>query len=82
MVPINVSIVRVILINLCQEYFETFGEIESVKLKMDPVTGRSRGFAFLLYKDIESVVKAADGSEHQIKVKPGKSKLFLILKPQ
>ena len=52
-----------------QEYFETFGEIESVKLKMDPVTGRSRGFAFLLYKDIESVVKAADGSEHQIKVK-------------
>ena len=69
MFPINVSIVNVILINLFQEYFETFGEIESVKLKMDPVTGRSRGFAFLLYKDIESVVKAADGSEHQIKVK-------------
>ena len=73
---------RVILINLCQEYFETFGEIESVKLKMDPVTGRSRGFAFLLYKDIESVVKAADGSEHQIKVNPGELLLLFSLKPQ
>ena len=68
---------------LFQEYFETFGEIESVKLKMDPVTGRSRGFAFLLYKDIESVVKAADGSEHQIKVNPGEELLLLFfLKPQ
>ena len=61
-----------ILIFWLQEYFETFGELESVKLKMDPMTGRSRGFAFLLYKDIESVEKAAaEGSEHSIKVKQG-----------
>ena len=63
-----------ILTFLPQEYFETFGEIESVKLKMDPVTGRSRGFAFLLYKDIESIDKAADGSEHQIKVVTARSR--------
>ena len=25
-----------------KEYFSTFGEIDSVNLKMDPVTGRSR----------------------------------------
>ena len=41
---------------------------------MDPVTGRSRGFAFLLYKDIESIDKAADGSEHQIKVVTARSR--------
>ena len=47
---------------------------------MDPMTGRSRGFAFLLYKDIESVVKAADGSEHQIKVGPGEKQSFCFSK--
>jgi len=52
-----------------KDYFEKFGEIEQVKLKMDPVTGRSRGFAFLLYKDVESIANAADGSEHKIKGK-------------
>lgn len=52
-----------------KEYFEQFGEIEHVKLKMDPMTGRSRGFAFLLYKDVASISNAADGSEHKIKGK-------------
>jgi len=52
-----------------KEYFEQFGEIDSVKLKMDPMTGRSRGFAFLLYVDPASIEKAADGSEHKLKGK-------------
>lgn len=52
-----------------QEYFGQFGEIDSVKLKMDPMTGRSRGFAFLLYTDPESIDKAADGAEHKLKGK-------------
>ena len=58
-------------LHLFQEYFEKFGEIEHVKLKMDPMTGRSRGFAFLLYKDVSSIEGAADGSEHKIKVGSG-----------
>jgi len=65
-----------------KEYFGQFGEIESVKLKMDPMTGRSRGFAFLLYVEVDSIDKAADGTEHKLKgksitvkkadIKPGK----------
>ena len=51
-----------------QEYFGTFGEIDNVKLKMDQMTGRSRGFAFVLYKDEEGVEKATAGTEHTIKV--------------
>ena len=40
-----------------KEYFEKFGEIESVNLKLDPVTGRSRCFAFLVFKETDSVEK-------------------------
>ena len=38
-----------------KEYFEKFGEIESVNLKLDPVTGRSRCFAFMVFKESSSV---------------------------
>ena len=38
-----------------KDYFEKFGEIESINLKLDPVTGRSRCFAFLVFKDPSSV---------------------------
>ena len=51
-----------------KEYFGQYGEIEKVQLKMDPMTGRSRGFAFLLYKEVESIDNAADGTEHKLKV--------------
>lgn len=64
-----------------KEYFSKFGQLERVQLKMDPTTGRSRGFAFLLYADISSLDAAASG-EHVIKgkkltakkadIKPGK----------
>jgi len=65
-----------------KEYFEKFGEIESVNLKLDPVTGRSRCFAFLVFKETDSVEKVLGGGEHAInskkvdvkraKAKPGK----------
>ena len=38
-----------------KDYFEKFGEIESINLKLDPVTGRSRCFAFLVFKEPSSV---------------------------
>jgi len=65
-----------------KEYFEKFGEIESVNLKLDPVTGRSRCFAFMVFKDTSSVEQVLSGGEHAInskkvdvkkaKAKPGK----------
>ncbi|XP_023334541.1 RNA-binding protein squid [Eurytemora carolleeae] len=64
-----------------KEYFGKYGELERVQLKMDPQTGRSRGFAFVLFKEVESL-EAASQDEHSIKgkkatvkkadVKPGK----------
>lgn len=64
-----------------KEYFGKYGELERVQLKMDPTTGRSRGFAFILYNDSASM-EAAAADEHTIKgkkatvkkadVKPGK----------
>jgi len=64
-----------------QEYFGNYGEIERVQLKMDPTTGRSRGFAFVLFAEASSL-DAATSQQHTIKgktatvkkadVKPGK----------
>jgi len=64
-----------------KEYFGQFGETEKVQLKMDQATQRSRGFAFIIFKD-QSSVDAATAGEHSIKgkkatvkkadVKPGK----------
>ena len=38
-----------------KEYFEKFGEIEAINLKLDPTTGRSRCFAFLVFRETSSI---------------------------
>ena len=52
-----------------QEYFTQFGEVESIKLKYDSYTGHVRGFAFLIFKEVDSIEKVADKKEHKIKGK-------------
>ena len=53
-----------------KEYFEKYGPVEKVELKLDPMTGRSRGFAFVVYESPESVAKVMDvGEGHAINSK-------------
>merc|ERR1719414_2272349 len=46
-------------------HFGQFGEIESITLKTDMATGRSRGFCFIVYKTVDGLEKAV-ASEHTI----------------
>jgi squid-like protein len=74
-----------------KEYFEKFGEVETVNLKLNPQTGRSRCFAFVIFKEpatVQAVFAAGDHAINskkvdvkQAKAKPGK--MFLGgLKPE
>ena len=44
--------------NDLQSHFEEFGQIVDVKVLRDPVTGRSRGFGFVSYSDLDSAQRA------------------------
>jgi len=60
-----------------REYFSKYGEITSINIKTDPHTGRSRGFAFVVFKDTSAVDKVIEEKTHTIdgrKVEPNKAK--------
>ncbi|XP_031617686.1 RNA-binding protein squid isoform X2 [Contarinia nasturtii] len=60
-----------------REHFGQYGEIESINVKTDPQTGRSRGFAFIVYTSPEAIEKVTAVAEHVInnkKVDPKKAK--------
>lgn len=40
-----------------REYFSKHGDIESINVKTDPNTGRSRGFAFIVFNIPEAIDK-------------------------
>lgn len=52
-----------------KEYFEKYGTVEKVELKLDPMTGRSRGFAFVVYESADSVAKVMEAGDHAINSK-------------
>lgn len=55
--------------NDIKEHFGQYGEIDGVNLKTDPSTGRSRGFAFVVFKATEGVEAAVACDEHVLKGK-------------
>lgn len=60
-----------------REHFGQYGDIESINVKTDPQTGRSRGFAFIVYGAADSIDKVTTVAEHIInnkKVDPKKAK--------
>ncbi|XP_075148202.1 RNA-binding protein squid isoform X1 [Haematobia irritans] len=60
-----------------REHFSKFGEIESINVKTDPQTGRSRGFAFIVFATTDAIDKVNEAGEHVInnkKVDPKKAK--------
>ncbi|XP_058057231.1 RNA-binding protein squid-like [Anopheles bellator] len=60
-----------------KKHFSTYGEIENVNVKTDPNTGRSRGFAFIVYKSADAIEKVISAGDHIInnkKVDPKKAK--------
>lgn len=60
-----------------RDHFGKFGEIESINVKTDPQTGRSRGFAFIVFTNTEAIDQVSAAEEHIInskKVDPKKAK--------
>ncbi|XP_068625822.1 RNA-binding protein squid isoform X2 [Battus philenor] len=60
-----------------RDHFSAYGEIESINVKTDPNTGRSRGFAFIVFKAPDSIDKVMAAGDHSInnkKVDPKKAK--------
>ncbi|CAF1675513.1 unnamed protein product [Adineta ricciae] len=50
-----------------REYFSSFGNILDCSIKHDPTTGRSRGFAFLVFDRKDIVDKILSQNEHFVK---------------
>ncbi|XP_069692907.1 RNA-binding protein squid-like [Periplaneta americana] len=49
-----------------KEHFGKFGEIESVTVKVDPYTGQSRGFAFIVFSNPKTIDKLLTSGDHYI----------------
>ncbi|XP_066586062.1 RNA-binding protein squid isoform X1 [Prorops nasuta] len=49
-----------------RDHFGKFGEIESISVKIDPYTGISRGFAFMVFTNPKTIDKLLASGEHYI----------------
>jgi len=47
--------VFILFIEELKEHFVQYGEITNISLKTDPATGRSRGFAFIIFKSVDGL---------------------------
>lgn len=49
-----------------RDHFGQYGEIESVNVKTDPNSGRSRGFGFIVFKEAEAIDRVVSAGEHKV----------------
>ncbi|XP_061690217.1 heterogeneous nuclear ribonucleoprotein A/Ba isoform X2 [Syngnathoides biaculeatus] len=49
-----------------EDYFKTFGEIETIELPQDPKTEKRRGFVFITYQDEAHVKKVMERKYHTV----------------
>ncbi|CAL8278147.1 unnamed protein product [Merluccius merluccius] len=67
-----------------KDYFSQYGEVVDCTLKLDPMTGRSRGFGFVLFKESDSVEKVVTQKDHKLNGKvidPKKAKAMKSKEP-
>ena len=62
-----------------QAYFEQFGKVKYCQVKLDPSTGVSRGFGFILYEDPASVDTVIKNLPHTGTVLTSKSSTFSLV---
>merc|ERR1712241_760952 len=43
------GLAKITTVDTLRNYFQTFGEVNDVSIKMDPTTQQSRGFGFVLF---------------------------------
>jgi RNA recognition motif-containing protein len=55
--PTNLISIIFATLEELREHFHAYGEIESINVKTDPNTGRSRGFAFIVFSQADSIDK-------------------------
>nr|XP_023013419.1 RNA-binding protein squid-like [Leptinotarsa decemlineata] len=68
-----------------RQHFEQYGDIKEIKINMDPITGRSRGFGFIVFKSAGALSKIEAAGAHVIngkkvdaqKAKSRKGKIFV-----
>jgi RNA recognition motif-containing protein len=49
-----------------QSHFDSFGRIQKLDLKMNEQTGRPRGFAFIIFSDVEAAKTCLQQSVHTV----------------
>lgn len=52
---LNINIIFILFAEELKEHFVQYGEITNISLKTDPATGRSRGFAFIIFKSVDGL---------------------------